>query len=270
MSLCTVSKNILRTISLRWRLSIGEFCHWLWWREVYQQLRLCLCSCRSQEFWFRGLCWWNQPHNWGRRKWSFQHLPPRTPEQPHLNVCDVCYRLGRSVCGGGGVSLLFVSLSPSLRLVDVGKPVVVVLTHGAPVVSSVYASVSAVLSAGYAGQGRNAHSVLRSCRNDCWRKQFYLVLVPWYACMKKQFLMCTFILPYCTFQQRLVMQCMMWWLDCTTQQGAQQSLGTWVTRSSPQWLTTAWWTGPIATWKPHHFTSLVTVSRIPSLTIQIL
>ena len=71
------------------------------------------------------------------------------------------------MCGGGGVSLLFVSLSPSLRLVDVGKPVVVVLTHGAPVVSSVYASVSAVLSAGYAGQGRNAHSVLRSCRNDC-------------------------------------------------------------------------------------------------------
>ena len=32
---------------------------------------------------------------------------------------------------------------------------VVVLTHGAPVVSSVYASVSAVLSAGYAGQGKH-------------------------------------------------------------------------------------------------------------------
>lgn len=39
------------------------------------------------------------------------------------------------------------------RLVEVGKPVVVVLTHGAPVVSSVYAKVNALLSAGYAGQG---------------------------------------------------------------------------------------------------------------------
>ena len=39
------------------------------------------------------------------------------------------------------------------RLVEVGKPVVVVLTHGAPVVSSEYEKVNALLSAGYAGQG---------------------------------------------------------------------------------------------------------------------
>ena len=52
------------------------------------------------------------------------------------------------------LTLSFLSSSPP-RLVDVGKPVVVVLTHGAPVVSAVYAKASAVLSAGYAGQGRS-------------------------------------------------------------------------------------------------------------------
>lgn len=51
------------------------------------------------------------------------------------------------------LSLALSFSSPAPRLVDVGKPVVVVLTHGAPVVSAVYAKASAVLSAGYAGQG---------------------------------------------------------------------------------------------------------------------
>ena len=39
------------------------------------------------------------------------------------------------------------------RLKKTGKPVIVVLTHGAPVPSPVYSEVDAVVSAGYTGQG---------------------------------------------------------------------------------------------------------------------
>ena len=39
------------------------------------------------------------------------------------------------------------------RLQKTGKPVVVVLAHGAPVPSPIYSEVDAVLSAGYTGQG---------------------------------------------------------------------------------------------------------------------
>ena len=40
------------------------------------------------------------------------------------------------------------------RLKKTNKPVVVVVTHGAPVPSPAYSEVDAVISAGYTGQGR--------------------------------------------------------------------------------------------------------------------
>ena len=58
---------------------------------------------------------------------------------------------------------LFVCLffsCPHFRLNDAGKMVLVVLMHGAPVVSSVYSEVAAVISAGYTGQGGG---LLRTC-----------------------------------------------------------------------------------------------------------
>ncbi|CAI8024072.1 Probable exo-1,4-beta-xylosidase xlnD [Geodia barretti] len=63
-------------------------------------------------------------------------------------------------------------------LVQVGKPVVVVLTHGAPVVSPVYASVNAVLSAGYAGQeaGNAVYAVLTGLYNPAGH-----TVVTWYT-----------------------------------------------------------------------------------------
>ena len=41
-----------------------------------------------------------------------------------------------------------------VRLKKTSKPVVVVLTHGAPIPSLVYSEVDAVISAGYTGQGK--------------------------------------------------------------------------------------------------------------------
>ena len=47
------------------------------------------------------------------------------------------------------------------RLKKTGKPVIVVLTHGAPVPSSVYSEVDAVLSAGYTGQGKSTKGIVK-------------------------------------------------------------------------------------------------------------
>ena len=47
------------------------------------------------------------------------------------------------------------------RLKKTGKPVIVVLTHGAPVPSSVYSEVDAVLSAGYTGQGKSIKGIVK-------------------------------------------------------------------------------------------------------------
>ena len=46
-----------------------------------------------------------------------------------------------------------VNLAPN-RLKKTNKPVLVVLTHGAPVPSPAYSEVDAVISAGYTGQGQ--------------------------------------------------------------------------------------------------------------------
>ena len=46
------------------------------------------------------------------------------------------------------------------RLVSSGKPVIVVLYHGAPVISPVYQDVDALLSVGYGGQGKARNGVM--------------------------------------------------------------------------------------------------------------
>ena len=46
------------------------------------------------------------------------------------------------------------------RLKKTGKPVIVVLAHGAPVPSPVYSQVDAVISAGYTGQGASKCSLM--------------------------------------------------------------------------------------------------------------
>ena len=53
-----------------------------------------------------------------------------------------------------------ISVCLSHRLVSSGKPVIVVLYHGAPVISPVYQDVDALLSIGYGGQGKERNAVL--------------------------------------------------------------------------------------------------------------
>ena len=55
---------------------------------------------------------------------------------------------------------LTISVCLFYRLVSSGKPVIVVLYHGAPVISPAYRDVDALLSVGYGGQGKERNAVL--------------------------------------------------------------------------------------------------------------